>query len=220
LLNAFTDNKLLITDCKLPVVTFIFVAPRIPMLPEELLQHISNGDNAAFRQLYELFKDRVFNTCLSYLQQHEEAEEATQDVFIEVHHSAAKFKGNSSVATWVYRIAVNKCLDRIRYRGRQKRFAFISGLFSNTSGELIYDPPTFDHPGIVAENKEKARILFGAIRQLPENQQTAFILKQAEGLSQREVASIMNISEKAVESLLQRAKMALRKILEKHEGFN
>lgn len=192
------------------------------MLPEEMLQRIAAGDAQAFRQLYALYKDKVYNTCLSYLQHVPEAEEVTQDVFIEVHQGAAGFKGTATVNTWIYRIAVNKCLDRLRYRNRQKRFAFISSLFGST-GQLVHDAPAFDHPGIKLEHKEKAAALFSAIRQLPKNQQTAFILKHTEGLPQKEIAAIMGMGEKAVESLLQRAKQNLRKLLsqqmDKNEGF-
>lgn len=184
------------------------------MLPEELLYNISNGDRNAFRDLYGLYKDKVYNTCLSYMHNCEEAEEVTQDVFLEVHQSAGNFQGNSSVNTWVYRITVNKCIDKLRYQKRQKRFAFITSMFSKDTGELIVDPANFDHPGVQYEHKEKAAYLFGAIKQLAENQQTAFILKQVEGLSQRDVADIMGMTEKAVESLIQRAKGNLRKILE------
>jgi RNA polymerase sigma-70 factor (ECF subfamily) len=183
------------------------------MQPDELLFLVSKGDTAAFRQLYELFKGKVYNTCLSYLQHAGDAEEATQDVFVEVHHSSATYKGTASVFTWIYRIAVNKCLDRIRYNNRQKRFAIVASLFNKDTGALMHDSPNFDHPGIKLENKEKAKVLFMAIWQLPENQKTAFILKQIEGLSQREIAEIMQMGEKAIESLIQRAKASLRVIL-------
>ncbi|XZF13161.1 RNA polymerase sigma factor [Chitinophagaceae bacterium MMS25-I14] len=185
------------------------------MLPEEdLLQHIAAGNEPAFRQLYDLFHRRVYNTCLSYLQSESDAEEATQDVFVEAFRSAAQYRRESSVNTWLYRIAVNKCLDRLRYAKRQKRFAFVSSLFHRDTGALQYDVPAAGHPGIKLEQKQEASVLFGAIRRLPENQQTAFILKQVEGLPQKEIAAIMNISEKAVESLIQRAKTGLRKYLE------
>lgn len=193
------------------------------MQPEELLFHIYNGDKTAFRQLYDLFKGRVYNTCISYLQHVNDAEEVTQDVFIEIYNAAGSYKGSATVSTWIYRITVNKCLDKIRYNSRQKRFAFLSSLFKHDTGELIHDPPDFEHPGVSLEQKEKSRILFGAIQQLPESQKTAFILKQIEGLSQREIAAIMELGEKAVESLLQRAKANLRNILsdfyDKNEGF-
>ncbi len=183
------------------------------MLPEELLQHIANGDPKALRELYEYFKTRVYNTCLSYLQDENDAEETVQDVFIEVFQSADGFKGKSLVSTWIYRISVNKCLDKLRYKNRQKRFALVYSIFNKDTGAIQYDKLVFDHPGVKMENRELAAILFNAIRQLPENQQTAFILKQVEGLSQKEIADIMNMNVKAVESLLSRGKETLRKLL-------
>lgn len=183
------------------------------MPPEALLQQMLEGDTTAFRQLYEQFYQRVYNTCLLYLQQVPEAEEATQDVFLELHQSAAKFRADASLTTWIYRIAVNKCLDRLRYKQRQKRFAFLTSIFHRDTGELVHDMPVPQHPGIVLEQKENAAMLHAAIRRLPENQQTAFILKQAEGLPQKEIAQVMGVTEKAVEALLQRAKAGLRQQL-------
>ena len=75
--------------------------------------------------------------------------------------------------------------------------------------------PHFDHPGVLLENKEKASFLFKAIELLNEQQKTAFILSQVEELSQKEIAEVMKLSQKAVESLIQRAKANLRKNLEK-----
>ncbi|RYD57073.1 MAG: RNA polymerase sigma factor [Sphingobacteriales bacterium] len=182
------------------------------MLPEQLLQHIAAGDQAAFRQFYELFKGRVYNTSLSYLQDQSEAEEVTQDVFVEVYHNAKNFQARSSASTWIYRITINKSLDRLRHKNRKKRFAFISSLF-NQQGSLQHDAPDFIHPGVLIEQRENAVFLFKAMKELPENQHTAFLLKHIEGLSQKEIAQIMNITEKAVESLLSRAKYNLRKLL-------
>lgn len=190
------------------------------MQPEEILILVAKGDKNAFEQLYALFKDKVYNTSISYLQQESDAEEITQDVFVEVYHNAGTYKGGASVSTWIYRITVNKCLDRIRYNNRQKRFSFITSIFNKDTGGLQHDKPHFDHPGVGAENRERAAMLFNAIRQLPENQQTAFILKQVEGLSQREISQIMDMGEKAVESLLQRAKANLRKILSDYYNSN
>jgi RNA polymerase sigma-70 factor (ECF subfamily) len=185
------------------------------MLPEQLLQEIASGNQSSLKKLYALFKDKVYNTTLAYLQHTEEAEEATQDVFIEIYESASTFKATSSVSTWIYRITVNKCLDRLRHQKRQKRFAFITSIFKQDSNELAHDTPAFEHPGVQLENKEMASTLFAAIRQLPENQQTVFILKQVEGLPQKEIAGITGLTEKAVEGLMQRAKANLRKLLEK-----
>lgn len=183
------------------------------MQAEELLISITQGNQKAFEQFYRLFHVRVYNICLSHLQDAADAEEVTQDVFVDVYNNASKFKGNAAVSTWLYRIAVNKSIDKIRHKSRHKRFAFVTSIFNKDTGELQHNPPEFNHPGVVYEQKEKAVKLFAAIAQLPEKQQSAFVLKQVEGLSQREVAAILEMTEKAVESLLQRAKTNLRKTL-------
>jgi RNA polymerase sigma factor (sigma-70 family) len=171
-------------------------------------------DKAGFESIYNRYNARVYNTVLSYLQHREDAEEVTQDVFVEVFRSAEQFKGEAALSTWIYRIAVNKAFDFIKHRNRQKRFAFLSSIFKSETGELQHDHPHFDHPGILLENKEKGMLLFDAIRKLSENQQTAFILFQVEGLSYKEISEIMQQTESSVESLLHRARANLRNHLE------
>ncbi len=184
------------------------------MEESDLIQRLREGDRTAFKILFENFKSRVFNTCLSYVQHTEEAEEITQDVFIEIHRSVGLYKGESALSTWIYRISVNKCLDFLRHRKRKKRSGLLVSLFKKDSTELQVDAPHFDHPGVVLENKEKAALLFKVIDNLPNQQKTAFILSQIEDLPQKEIATIMKLSEKAIESLLQRAKANLRNDLE------
>lgn len=186
------------------------------MNEDELIEKIKNGDENSFRFLFDKFQSRVYNTALSYLQNQTDAEDITQEVFIEVFRSVQSFKGDSSLATWLYRITINKCNDLSRHRKRKKRFAFLTSLFDKDSGELKHDSPHFEHPGIQLEKKEDAAILFSVIDTLPENQKTAFLLAQVEELSQKEIADVMQISVKAVESLIQRAKVNLREKLKKH----
>lgn len=168
----------------------------------------------SFQEIYDTFKNKVFNTVISYVQNIEDAEEVTQDVFLEVHRSSGSFEGKSSLSTWIYRIAVNKSLDHIKNRNRKKRFAFLTALFDE-SGAVKHDHSDFHHPGIALENKENAAILFRKIGELPENQKTAFILSKVEGLSYNEISEVMQLSNSSVESLLVRAKQNLRIKLEK-----
>ena len=170
-----------------------------------LLDGIRQGDESAFRQLYEQTKSRVFTLSLSYARNAEDAEEITQDVFLEVFRSAHAFKGESSVLTWLYRIAVNKSLDFLKHQKRQKRFAFLTSLFDTRTGETLHHPPDFYHPGVALEDQERAALLYRAIDKLPEKQKTAYILTRIEGLSNPEAARIMTSSVGAVESLQQRA---------------
>ncbi len=172
----------------------------------KLLQLIAEGDKLAFRQFYALFNEKIYNTAISYVQNEADAEEITQDVFLKIYQNALKFKGDAAVSTWVYRITVNTALNVVR---KKNRFSFLK------LGKAESTIPDFDHPGILLEQKEDAKLLFAEIKTLPTNQQTAFILSLMEGLPRQEVATIMATTLKAVESLLQRAKKNLRAKLKK-----
>jgi len=190
---------------------FVSTLPPLPLLTEaEILALLRNGDERAYRQVYDQYSSRVYNTALGYLQNATDAEDITQEVFVEVFRSVDKFRGGASIGTWVYRIAINKCLDHIKHGKRKKRFGIMRSLFGGSNEEQALPLPDFHHPGIELENKERAAILFKAIGQLNENQQTAFILTHIEDLSQKEAAEVMDISVKALESLIQRAKANLR----------
>lgn len=148
------------------------------------------------------------------MQSAEDAEDLAQEVFIQVHRSIDRFKGESKLSTWLYRIATTKALDFLRSRKTKKRFSFLFRLGSPGEEKNI-DIPEFHHPGIAAEQKERAAILFRVIAQLPDNQKTVFVLTRMEQLTHAEVSNIMNLSVPAVESLLHRARMNLKKIVEK-----
>jgi RNA polymerase sigma-70 factor (ECF subfamily) len=164
----------------------------------------------SFPEVYEKHQHLAYNLCLNYLQNRQEAEEAAQDVFVKVHAKLPGFEGKSSLKTWIYRIAVNHCLDVLKARKRQKRFAFITGLFGEEEKNHL-QLSDFNHPGVLLEDRESLETLFGKINRLPDNQKTALLLRYLDDLPQREIAEVMQLSEKAVESLLQRAKQQLRK---------
>lgn len=185
------------------------------MEQDKLIEDLKRGDPKALESLFLIYKDRVFNTAISYIQNIQDAEELTQDVFVEVFSSAGKFKGDSALATWIYRITINKCLDKIKYQKRRKRFAVLTSIFKPDSPELAIDTPDFIHPGIEIELKERSQLLFKTLNELPENQKTAFILSKIELLSQKEISEIMKTSVSSVESLIFRAKQNLKNILGK-----
>ncbi len=162
-----------------------------------------------FKQLYTLNKDLVFNLSLQYVQNVEDAEEITQDVFLAIYQKLDTFREEADYSTWVYRITINKALDFIKAKKRKKRFAFFTSLFYEDGNAIKHDHSDFSHPGVALEQKESIASLFKLINELPERQKTAIILLKIEGRSQKEVALIMNLSEKAIESLLQRAKKNL-----------
>ncbi len=178
-----------------------------------LIEKIKRGDQKALESLFLLYKDKVYNTILSYLQNIEDTEEVLQDVFTEVFFSASKFKGKSSLNTWLYRITVNKSLDWLRHKRRKKRFASFISIFNRNTGSLEIDKPDFYHPGIETELKEQSALLFKALDTLTKNQKTTFILSKIEGLSNKEISKILNVSVSSVESLMVRAKRNLKEYL-------
>lgn len=181
---------------------------RKDLLPTDdalLLRNIADGDTAAFRTLYDQHSDAVFNTVLHLVQHREDAEEVTQDVFLEVHRAAGSFKGDAQVSTWLYRIAVNRSLDRLRQR-KGKKQSIIARLFG-TAPEG-FGTEELEHPAAHTDAPDAA--LYAEIQRLPERQRTAVVLTYLEGLPQREVAAILSLNIKALESLLSRAKATLR----------
>lgn len=182
---------------------------------KQLITELQKGSQSAFRHLVESFQNKVFNTVLSIVQNNEEAEDVAQEVFIEIYESVGKFKGESKLSTWIYRIATTKALESHRKKKAVKRFAFLTSLFGEND-EIVHHPVEFEHPGVVFENKERAKILFVHINQLPDNQKVAFTLCNVEGLSYQEISEVMQLSLSSVESLLFRAKTNLRKPLKDH----
>ena len=182
------------------------------MNEQELIALLKEGDESAFKELVVTWQDMVYNTVLSIVQNEEDAEDVSQEVFVQVYQSISSFKAESKLSTWIYRIATTKALDHLRKKKRKKRFAFVQSLFGFQENENE-QPATFIHPGVILDNKEKAGVLFKALEKLPEKQKIAFTLHKIEGLSYQEIADIMQTSLSAVESLIHRAKGNLKKQL-------
>jgi len=178
----------------------------------DLIELLKKKDRAAFKSVVETWQDMVYNTAIGILQNAEDAEDVTQETFMQAFESVASFKGESKFSTWLYRITVSKAMDHIRKKKRKKRFAFIQSLYGKNDQPVI-DPPDFFHPGVSMENKENAAVLFKAMEQLTPNQKTAFVLNKVEGLSYLEIGEVMKITDSAVDALLHRAKANLKKIL-------
>lgn len=184
------------------------------MTEQELIKGLKRGDEDSFRWLVDHMQAPVYNTILGIVQSVPDAEDLAQDVFVQVFRSISQFKGESKLSTWIYRIATTKSLDFLRSKKSKKRFAFLYRLGIPGERQEV-ELPEFHHPGVIAEQKERAAQLFRAVAQLPDNQKTAFILTRMEQMSHAEVGEVMKLTVPAVESLLHRARTNLRKILEK-----
>jgi RNA polymerase sigma factor (sigma-70 family) len=179
---------------------------------EALINKLKEGDQSGFTAVMDLYQDMVYNTAISIVQNAEDADDITQEVFVQVYLSINSFKGESKLSTWLYRITISKALDHEKKKKRKKRFALVQSLFGSHDSEHFH-PVEFNHPGIELEKKERAAELFKALKKLPDKQRIAFSLHKIEGQSYQEIAEIMNTSLYAVESLMGRAKINLKKIL-------
>jgi RNA polymerase sigma-70 factor (ECF subfamily) len=183
-------------------------------LEEELLiKELKSGSEAAFEELVGLYETMAFNACLAFVKNPEDAEDLSQEVFLEVYKSIGSFRGESKLSTWIYRIAATKSLDFLRKQKAQKRFAVFTSFFGFDTDKDKSPGLSYDHPGVNLDNKERSIVVFKAIDTLPENQKAAFTLSKIENLSHEEIAVILNTTVSAVQSLVHRAKQNLHKYL-------
>lgn len=179
-----------------------------------LIEAIQAGSQNAFQKLVETYQNMVANTCYGLLQNVADAEDVTQEVFIEVYRSISKFRGDSKLSTWLYRIATTRSIDILRKRKRRSRVQSIQTFFDGEESAMQVPDNRSHSPQEALENEERAVILAKAVAQLPEPQQVAFTLSKYEDLSYQQIAEVMDRSVSSVESLLFRAKQNLRKYLE------
>jgi RNA polymerase sigma factor (sigma-70 family) len=181
----------------------------------DLIERLKRGEESAFRSLVVQYQDLVYNTALGIVQNESDAEDVAQEVFIQVFRSIGTFKSEAKLSTWIYRITTTRALDLLRARKSKKRFGLLKRLWETEEESPVENISDFNHPGVSLERKEEAAQLITAIAQLPENQKVAFVLHKLEGLSYLEIAEVMGNTLPAVESLMHRARLNLRKILEK-----
>jgi RNA polymerase sigma-70 factor (ECF subfamily) len=179
-----------------------------------LLKGILNKEEDAFYQLVEQYRDYIYRLCYSFLKQSEEAEDLTQEVFIEIYKSAQGFRLESKLSTWLYRIAVNKSINHINSRGFKFNFKEVKSIFRSDNTVRRIAVNSSEQPDHTLESSEKTMILYKAIDSLPANQKIAFTLHKIDGLPYQEISEIMELSLSSVESLIHRAKMNLQKKLE------
>lgn len=184
------------------------------MTQNELIELILKGNQEAFRTILEQYKGKVFRTCMGFVHDKEDAEELTQDVFVNLYQNLDRFKGNSSFSTWIYRITVNSSLNHLR---KKRKFGFMQRLENIFGAEIRNERNSemnlVENPEKILLDNERNRQLYAAIDSLPKNQHIAFTLSKYEEMSQREISNVMGITEGAVEALLQRAKANLQKKL-------
>jgi RNA polymerase sigma-70 factor, ECF subfamily len=181
------------------------------MTDTEIINIILHGSRDKFRVLVEKYQSMVFHICMGFVHDKDDADDLTQEVFIQTYQSLSSFKGDSAFSTWIYRIAVNASLNMVRKNSRFRILNRLDSLFGNEKEkEVSLSVHDHEDPESILIRYEKSKWIQSALDSLPENQRTAIVLTKYDSLSQKEIAEIMKISEGAVESLIQRAKANLK----------
>ncbi len=181
-----------------------------------LIGRAKAGDRSAFRALLEEHAPRVMAVCHRLLLDAADAEDLSQEVFVEAFLSIGSFRGDAKLSTWLHRIAVTKCLDELKKRKRKKRLAIVGRLLRFEEVEPFLAGGA--RPDAELEADERRRAIAAALDALPDNQRVAFSLSKIEGYSNDEIANVLGTTVTAVESLIYRAKKQLRGTL--HHFFS
>ncbi len=170
----------------------------------DALARVAAGDTDAFTHLVESHQERLLRLCERLLGDPEEARDATQDVFLKVYRKAGEVRPQGQIYTWLYRIAVNHCLNRLRRR-RLIRFLRFETNPEEPDAPSFDPPDTGPDPAAALETRQRWQATRKVIAKLPDNQRAVLILARFEGLSYRQIAEVLGITEGAVESRLFRA---------------
>lgn len=175
----------------------------------ELVKKAKQGDKKAFAKLVSDYSERIYNLALRILRNREDAEDVLQETFLTVLQKLNTFDGRSNFFTWIYRIATNASLMKLR----KKKLVFTELTDNPEMGQRFEDQVFVDwsqDPSMNIQNREIKKIIDQAINELSDIYRTVFILRDIEQLSIRDTSKILNITEENVKIRLRRARLFLR----------
>jgi RNA polymerase sigma-70 factor (ECF subfamily) len=177
-----------------------------------LIERCVSGDEAACADLVTAHQRTVFNLAFHLLGDRDEALDVSQEVFLRVFRTLSRFRGQSALRTWIYRIVVNQVRNRQRWWRRRRRADLISlDDHLKRCGEIEATREVL--PDRLLASKETAGRIWAAMEQLPFDQRTALVLREVDGLRYEEIAFTLNVAVGTVKSRLTRARQALREEL-------
>jgi RNA polymerase sigma-70 factor (ECF subfamily) len=193
------------------------IVPALPLADSELVKRAQRGNTAAFEELVKRYEHKVYNIAYRMLSNEEEAKDALQDTFIRAYRFIKKFKGDSSFYTWLYRITTNVCLTRLKRRQGKDNVTVSLDEPVQDEEDMIRELPDVKHtPEILFERKQTQQAIQTAISELPSDYRSVVVLRDLQGLSNKEVSKALQLSIAAVKSRLHRGRVFLRKKLSKY----
>lgn len=188
------------------------------MIEKELIEKAKDGHIESFENLIEKYQTTVYNISLKMLKNEHDAFDASQDALLKAYKYIHNFKGNSSFSTWLYKIAVNTCLDYINKNKKNKLNISLDETILAKDNEIPiqFEDKKQDVVGKVLES-ERQKVLYEALDKLSTIQKELIILRDIEGFSYEEIAKITDLNLGTVKSKISRARLKLKEILIKNK---
>lgn len=184
------------------------------MNERELIARLQKRDEAAFEELIRQYEKKVYTLCFRMCGNSEDAEEAAQDAFLALWRGIDRFRQESTLSTWIYRLATNACIDTLRRRKKQ------SGSVSLDDEELFVDAvDPAPQPHEEAERRETQRLLQEGLLSLPAEYRSILLLREIEGLSYSEISAALDLELGTVKSRISRGRTLLRNFLSVNGNF-
>ena len=188
------------------------------MRDEEIVELILKGETELYAEIISRYQNKVYSTAYSYTRDHEEAKDLTQEIFIKLYNNLENFRNKANLSTYLFRIAVNKCIDWTR----KKRAKTVSILACQNDEEAdIYDfiADYHSNPEEIFLKQENADIIRAEIARLPEIYKTVMIMYYFQDFSPQEIADILNVPRKTIDTRLFRARNLIKKRPVRNTGF-
>lgn len=179
----------------------------------EVLQDVISGDTNRFQVLIRRYNSTLYKIARGYGFDHHDAEDLMQDTYISVYQNLSKFRNDSSFKTWIIKIMLNQCFHKTK-KNEYKRTQTAS-LFATSKNEGMFPVRNQNETGRSVINKELNQVIEATLDKLPENYRITFTLRELSGLNVNETADIMNTTPSNVKVRMNRAKLMLRKEIEK-----
>ncbi len=180
----------------------------------ERIHQCQQGNLQAFEEIVELYEKKIYNLAYRMMGNHEDANDMTQEAFIRAYQALDTFRGDARFSTWLYRIATNVCLDELRKKSRRRTESLDQPIYTDDGAVSREIPDWSTNPDEALSKHQIQEMVWKGIQMLPDDQKNVLILRDIQGHSYEEIADITQVSLGTVKSRLNRARLALKDIME------
>ncbi|CAG9606905.1 RNA polymerase sigma factor [Pseudoneobacillus rhizosphaerae] len=173
------------------------------------IQEVLAGNKYSYTHIINKYKNQLYATILRMTKNPQDAQDFVQEAFIKVYHQLGKYDGKGSFSSWIYRVAINHCLDEFRKKSHHIQKVELS--------EEMYENPS--HPEVIFLKKERSRQLERIVATLPEDERMIILLRYVNELSYDEISELLDIPVTTVRNKLHRAKIKMRKSVNQEGGY-